>query len=152
MTTTDRDLGLKEILKEVETFKGKTVKVGIQDDGETHDESDETLAQIAFVNEFGIQRGQNRVRARPAHRQAFEKNRKQIEFRFERFYQGVLDRKIKAPRALALLGEWYQNEVRESVNRLKAPKNAPLTIERKKSSNPLVDTGQTRQSIRWIIE
>lgn len=146
MSFEDRDLGFKEILKELEAFKKKTVSVGIFEDSGKH-ESGESIAQTAYKNEFGIG-----VRARPAHRQAFDKNRKKLNDLNLRFLRAITDRKMKALRALSLLGEMHQNNVRQRIVDLRHPRNSPKTIELKGSSNPLIDTGQTRQSVRWKID
>lgn len=49
---------------------------------------------------------------------------------------------------LGLIG---QSEVQKSITKLRTPPNAKYTIERKGSSNPLIDTGFLRQSVTWKI-
>jgi len=42
-------------------------------------------------------------------------------------------------------------DIQRKIVAIKSPPNAPQTIEAKGSSNPLIDTGQMRQSIRYLI-
>jgi hypothetical protein len=42
-----------------------------------------------------------------------------------------------------------QNDVRKAIRDLDSPPNAESTIKAKGSSNPLIDTGQMINSIRW---
>jgi len=44
-----------------------------------------------------------------------------------------------------------QGIVQEYMTNLKSPANAPSTIKRKGSANPLIDTGQQRQSVTYSI-
>lgn len=48
-----------------------------------------------------------------------------------------------------LLGVVAAGDVQEAILTLASPPNAPETIAKKGSSNPLIDTGQLRQSITW---
>lgn len=150
MSTRDRDLGLERILEEMRALDGAVVKVGIQDDAGVHDESNLTIAEIAYINEYGTSDG--RIPARPAHRQAFDDNQNSLSNIKARLVKGVQNGRIDSTRALKILGETHQANIQDSITNLSTPANAPATIERKGSSNPLIDTGQTRQSVRYVIE
>ena len=45
-----------------------------------------------------------------------------------------------------------QAAVQAKIVEVKTPANAISTVVNKKSSNPLIDTGHMRQSIRWEIK
>lgn len=49
------------------------------------------------------------------------------------------------------IGEYAKSEVQEHVTTLDQPPNAPSTIQRKGSSNPLIDTGFMRQSVSYEV-
>lgn len=51
--------------------------------------------------------------------------------------------------AMGLLGEVVQQDIQDAIVKLKSPPNAESTIAKKKSDNPLIDTGQLVSSIRW---
>lgn len=53
---------------------------------------------------------------------------------------------------LSKLGILASDDIRMEIDALKSPPNSPVTIERKGSSNPLIDTGAMRQAVTWIIE
>ncbi|MGL4250956.1 MAG: hypothetical protein ACRDCI_11810 [Plesiomonas shigelloides] len=46
-------------------------------------------------------------------------------------------------------GRQVQNDIQAKIVEIKDPPNKPATIKRKKSDNPLVDTGQMLGSIKW---
>jgi len=51
---------------------------------------------------------------------------------------------------LGRLGEWFKSEIQNKIDILQSPRNAPSTIARKGSANPLIDTGQMKQSIAHV--
>lgn len=53
---------------------------------------------------------------------------------------------------LSKLGIKAQGDIQAEIVSLSAPPNAPSTIRQKGSSNPLIDSGQMRQSVTWKIE
>lgn len=53
--------------------------------------------------------------------------------------------------ALEKLGLRAVRDVQRKIVDLKEPPNAASTIERKGSSNPLIDTGRLRQSIDYVV-
>lgn len=53
---------------------------------------------------------------------------------------------------LKLLGELAETDIRKKITNLSDPPNSPLTVELKGSSNPLIDTGALRQSIRYEVQ
>lgn len=117
--------------------------IGIQEGSDTPGGT--SLALIAAANEFGTKNGH--IPERPWQRGWFDANRKRIEKFASNLYTRVLKGNITADRALKILGEWYTGELKKSVTQLKTPPNAPSTIQKKKSSNPLIDTGYMRNSI-----
>jgi hypothetical protein len=147
----DRDLGWDRIKRETEALSGKAVKVGIQSDGGD-------VIDRAFFNEYGTAGGASGggwggpVPARPFISTAFEENRENLHQMKARLWNGVIDGRIGADQAARLLGEHHQNQVREKITAIDTPPNAPLTVELKGSSNPLIDTGQMRQTVRYEIE
>ena len=53
--------------------------------------------------------------------------------------------------ALGLLGQFVADAMSQKIVKLKSPPNKPATIKRKKKSNPLVDTGQMKNSITYEV-
>jgi hypothetical protein len=50
-------------------------------------------------------------------------------------------------RALSILGEFHQEQVKEQIRLTRSPRLEQSTIDRKGSSKPLIDTGQMIQSV-----
>jgi hypothetical protein len=149
--TTDTDKGLNAVLAEMVRLNGAYVDVGLQDDGELHkDGGGLSVAEIAYINEYGTNDG--RIPPRPAHRNAFDDNRAKLDALKLRLIRGVADGKLSAETAAKILGETHQANVQESIRSLSEPANAPSTIAKKGSSNPLIDSGQTLQSVRYVVE
>ena len=59
----------------------------------------------------------------------------------------VVDKKTAAA-----LGELVKGEVQRRIAELKTPPNAPATIARKGSSNPLIDKGVLRASATYKVD
>jgi len=148
--TTDTDKGLKQILAEMQALGSKSINVGIQDDAGEHDEGGLSVAAVAYINEYGTRDG--RIPARPAHTNAFDNNRRQLDALVLRLNRGVADGKLSADKAAALLGQTHEDNVKQSIRTLSSPANAPATVAAKGSSNPLIDTGQTVNSVRYVVE
>ena len=53
--------------------------------------------------------------------------------------------------ALGLIGEFTADAMSQKLVQLKDPPNTAATIKRKGSNNPLVDTGQTKNSITYEV-
>lgn len=143
----ERDKGWKRIQREVAEARRGGVKVGVLGDAGASEEGTD-LIDIAIYNEFGT-RG---IPARPFIRGAYDEKRRQLAKRKERLWNLILQGRIGARRALGLLGEEHQGQIQEFMTALSQPPNAPSTIAQKGSSNPLIDTGRLRGSIRWEYE
>lgn len=124
------------------------VSVGIHASAGVHKESKGKLkvAQVYAYNEFGTELIDERPTLRPTMRIQRQK------------YFGIMS--VIALKALTVqgydvriqmgkLGEVAQNDVRKAIRDLDSPPNAESTIKAKGSSNPLIDTGQMINSIRW---
>lgn len=143
----DIDRGWSDIKKTLRKSDGSFTKVGVQQ-GTKHKGEDgiSDLVIIAAVNEFGT----FRIPSRPALRQAIDGNEAKINSFTAELYGKMLDGKISERRALGLLGEYVTNLMKESITRLSEPPNAQSTKDKKGSSNPLIDTGQYRNSITHV--
>ncbi|HHT3633773.1 hypothetical protein I6L63_15460 [Enterobacter hormaechei] len=105
------------------------------------------VAEYATWNEFGTRT----TPSRPFMRNAFDKN---VETLVRFFYQGrrgIVDGKINQDQLMNAVGVKMVQLIKESIlNESWAP-NAEYTIDRKKSSKPLVDTGTMLNSITYAI-
>ncbi len=132
----------------VENTKDATVKVGVLRGQGEHPNADrgQTVAEIAFWNEFGTQR----IPPRPFLRSTL-KNQKQVyKLAFKAALKQVLLRKISSPKAIGQIGAKVSTDIQSTITSLSTPPNAPMTIALKKGkANPLIDSGTLRRSITW---
>lgn len=102
------------------------------------------VAEIADINEFG--RG---VPERPFFRRAVRNSEEDVRELVRANIDGVSG---KPNLALAeMVGETVKSAVQREITALQDPPNAPSTIARKGSSNPLIDEGHMRASPRYRI-
>ena len=155
------------LVKELNAIKGKRIIVGI------FGEEGTDILIIASVNEFGTTitvtpkmraflHGQGlhlrnsttsiNIPERSYIRSGYD-NRKDsiIAFAQNRLIE-LYNFRITAEQYLNGLGEYITGQIRDYMTSLTTPPNHPYTIQKKKSSNPLIDTGRLRQSITYKIE
>ena len=53
--------------------------------------------------------------------------------------------------ALQRAAEVFQGAIQKEITNLKEPPNSPATIAKKGSSNPLIDSGDMRKSVKWKL-
>ncbi len=137
-------------LAEIQSLDGVSITAGLQGRGEAPGElSPDQLIVAARANEYGT----DTIPSRPAFRTA-AKNRSATWLRgltkaAEQVAQG---NKEGGKTTIRQVGVVMVSDIQESIETGGWTPNAPSTIAAKKSDQPLVDTGQTRQSIRAAIE
>lgn len=122
--------------------KGKTVDVGIIDAGKKTG-VDATVAEIGFYNEFGT----SKIPERSFIRSTLLDKKKEIKGFTKKLFSKVLKGEITTEKGLGLIGIFVADEIKKKIVAIKTPENKPETIMRKGSSNPLIDTGQLKNSI-----
>lgn len=107
----------------------------------------QTMAEIANEHEFGLG-----VPERSWLRAWVDENQPMIQNDLRRAAMRIIEGKLTIQQAADLLGTKYVASIQTRIANGIAPANAPATIERKGSSTPLIDTGQFRSSITYIME
>jgi len=135
-------------------LRSARVTVGIQSrEGRLEDpEGGATVLKKAVDNEFGVAADSGtgwRVPPRPFMRLTFEEAWRRWSNSLRRRVRGYVRGKISLARVLQRTGLDAKADVQETITTLREPPNAPMTVEQKGSDNPLIDTGQMRQSIRF---
>lgn len=110
------------------------------------DTTSSELIQYAAANEFGTRN----IPERPFLRGAFDRNRFKIAKIQDVVYFRLLKGTTTVEKGIGLIGEVFTRLVKEQITDLRTPPNDPATIAKKGSSNPLVDSGQLRQSITHV--
>ena len=153
-----------EVLSIIKTLKSKKIFVGIF--------KGETLL-IATINEFGAEiKVTEKMRAylrysglflkketthitvpeRSFIRKGYQLNLKKITNYVNKQIELLFNMKITVEQLYQRVGSYCVSRIQEFLTDLKKPANHPFTIKRKHSSNPLIDTGNLRQSIVWRLE
>lgn len=143
LASIDDDDGISDILDEIEGAEHNAVDIGILSD------ENELLRIYASANEFGTRNGH--IPERSFIRAAIDENQGRIDARAEHVFRQVTDGRISMETGLGWMGEFIQRLVTSKITTLRHPPNKQSTIDRKGSSNPLIDSGRMRQSIRWEL-
>lgn len=151
----DRDLGYRNIVREVENFERAEILIGFQAGTTTHvqtkgDRAKEgglSMPQIAAENEFGTQR----IPERSFMRTSFDENITRIQALIRREYELVVDGNKTAANALGLVGLYVVGLIQQKIRQITQPPNSPTTIALKKSSKPLIDFGQMVGSVTYVV-
>ena len=104
------------------------------------------VATVAAWNEFGTRTG---IPARPFFSQGIEASKTDVK----KIFRQHIDPKTMTPttRVGKLAGEAVKGHIQEKIVALKTPPNAPATIEKKQSSNPLINTSVMINSVDYKI-
>jgi hypothetical protein len=115
-----------------------------------------TIAAIASVHEFGrtiqTKRGTITIPERSFLRATIDIYQAPIQKRATMMGTGVMLLKFSAQQAMELLGQYAVGVIKQRIADGILPPNRPRTIARKRSSKPLIDTGQLRSSITYRVE
>ncbi len=140
------------------------VFAGVLQDTATHqkraDPTDLSLVEIATKNEFGgvslikTEAGFKSIKIppRPFVRWVADHEEKLINAQSRKEYGRILDGKQTREKALNRMGIFLKSRIQNRIEAVKTPPNAPATIARKKSDNPLIDTGVLLNSINYAVE
>ncbi len=159
VTTTDN--GAREMLRRVhELAGGLLVKVGILDDApkDVHPgekPSSLTLVEIAGIHEFGAP--EQGIPQRSFIRATVDERRADVQRLSVVLAKDVLTGKRTAAQALDALGAkvsgWMQKRIADGIPpQLKAETLKRKTVNGAVGDVPLVDTGQLKSSIAWVVE
>lgn len=147
----------KELAKKLKDLKTREVAVGVLKSTNKDYGEGETIAEIGYVHEYG-----NRSKGIPQRsflRMPFYKHQKQVDRMVEIGYKSLVEGTSNVNDALNKIGgkatsivvdafntrgygEWQDNS--EKTIALK-------TINGKQGTEPLVDTGNLKQSIHWEV-
>lgn len=158
----DKDLGLKDIRKNIAALASMAIKAGIVEGSGEQDGVD--IAQYAAWNEYGVegppvsQHGQGKwfIPPRPFIRGWTDNKAENIKATVERIFKKVSDGVWDADDAIMRLGEFAQDGIKSFIRTGTFTPNADKTIELKtvrgkKGTTPLIDTGTMRNSIRYEV-
>ena len=137
----------------MDTKKWDKLKIQIEDLSSVYttvglhkDEKYDNGLDVAFVgalNDFGT----DRIPSRPWQRGWFDGNIENITEKVKKIIGSMLDGNMTVKEGIEELGFYGATELKQSIVTWKIPPNAPLTILKKGFDDPLIDTGQMRDTI-----
>ena len=136
----------KRYFKELQKLANLEVQVGFQA-GVAAEKNGTDLVEIAAYNEFGS----STTPARPFMRQSFERHQDQLQKACDAVNQTISNGGT-AEQGLNQLGVMCKGLVQQEIVDGGFAPNAPSTIKKKGSSQPLIDTGTMRQSVNYVIK
>lgn len=139
----------QKLYKQINELKDGQVFIGFPEGETTHtgpNGESADMALIAAYNEFGT----STTPARPFLKQAVDNNQDKIKAMCEQTVKDISEGK-PTEQCLKQLGAFGVGLVQETITNGPFTPNDPKTIKRKGSDKPLIDTGQMRQSVHYII-
>lgn len=140
--------GIKALGKIVKNIDKKIVKVGLPDSN--HDDTNLTLAQIGAIHEYGAPGAG--IPERPFLAVSIKSNMGDLHRLNAVNVKLILHGKQSLDGALGQMGEMAKGMVQKYISEDNFVPLQPATVAAKGSSRPLVDTGQMRQSISYVVE
>ena len=125
----------------------KEAAIGLPADAGTHPEAGMPYAKLGAIHEFGAKHIPERSFLRVPLRAAQD----ELAAHFRELMPLVADGSMTMDQALNAIGAKAAGISQEAISSGIPPANAPETVRRKGSSNPLVDTGALRQAITWVV-
>lgn len=141
---TDRDLGLKAFIRQLEQARRVEVVVGILQ-GSTND--GQAIAEYAAANEYGTKN----IPERSFMRTSFDESVSKIQNDMNNEAGKVMAGQSDIRSALGVIGMKHVDRVKRKIGSNIQPKNADATIARKKSSRTLIDTGSMLNSVQYLV-
>jgi hypothetical protein len=160
--TTEIDHGWKALRERVHKLgdTGAICRIGVQGPlaAANHQNARISVAQIANVHEFGKRIWQPKrqrmlvIPERSFLRATVDIYQEAIAKREAAFAYGVLIGKFDLRTALEAFGMYVVGLIQQRIADRIDPPNKPYTIAKKGSDVPLIDKGQLRSSITYVIE
>ena len=138
---------------QIKTFKKSVIKIGLPEKvaNNPHDDSVLTVAQVGRIHEYGVP--EKNIPKRSFIREPIIDNQKNIKKLIKKKFEEVSQNRTSSLKALNQLGLYGQGLSQKSFTNNNWDSLNPATIKAKNGkSNPLINTGQLRQSITYSVE
>jgi hypothetical protein len=151
-SVTSRDRGLAGVLRALQDLDSLEVAVGVlaDDKGDAaHAGTALTVLTLAEIHEFGAPAAG--IPQRSFLRATIDEHAEEIRALQQTLLGQVVGGRLSVEQALARLGAFVVGLIQARIAAGIAPPNAPETVARKGSATPLVDTGQLRASVTYVV-
>lgn len=134
---------LARMMESVKLAGEHEVRVGVPD-GKNEPGTGTPLSLVAAAHEFGVP---GRIPERPFLRPGLTTNKDELRTINESLFKNVVNERMTVNEALQIIGMLAAGGVQKFIRNGSFQPLDPRTIERKGSSEPLIDTGNLIQSI-----
>lgn len=144
------EMNLKAIIKDLPQYK---LMVGIPADKNNNKKGGDNIAHYASINEFGSF-SKPRIPSRPFMRNTFKgDSMNKISKKAQVLLKQVASENANAKLFMDKLGFMIAGQVRDNITHGDYVPNSKITIAKKGSSKPLIDTGTMRRAITsWVTK
>ena len=143
-TVTGAEQAREAVEKALKDFiTDKFVTIGIHEDAGQHESDDITNAKLGAIHEFGA----DLIPARPWLNPGVQSGNEE----YLQMITSAAEKGEPMDVVLEQIGLVAVSKVQIFMTELKTPPNAPSTIKKKGSSNPLIDSGALRQSVTFKV-
>lgn len=141
----------KQVKKNLLDFSKLDLLVGVPQDKTKREGNSEpiTNAELMFIHTNGSPI--RNIPKRPTIEPTVEENKERISEMFKKAVNKVLANRGDGRADLEKIGLWTVNKIKAKFGSDELVPNAPSTIAQKGDNNPLIDTGQLRNSITYVI-
>ena len=143
---------LNRWLRIAKTAEGAHVAVGFFETGRYPDGT--PIAAVAAWNEFGTESSSERpftIKERPFLRPVLKSRAVRNQLRTI-IKTGINPNTMRLDqRTAGRMGTYLTGEIQKKITALSDPSNAPSTVARKGSSNPLIDNGDMRRAVTFEV-
>lgn len=140
---------MKKIYEKITKLRELNVFVGITSKDSSRNDSGINNATLAAIHEFGSPA--NKIPQRSFLRKPLSNNKANLANLAKNLISQVFTEQITIDTALSFIGEEAKNISKEAITNEISPALNSKTIKRKKSSKPLIDTGQLLNAITYEI-
>ncbi len=138
----------KQLLKKLESMKRLDLLVGVPQEETEREDNEITNAQLMFIHSEGSPA--HNIPPRPVIEMTLKEEKEKISEKFKKALNVVV--KGGDPRTeLEKLGIYVVNKIKAKFGSEDLAPLQPATIKAKGSDRPLIDTGQLRDSITYVV-
>ena len=141
----------KQVKKTLLDFSKLDLLVGVPQEKTEREGNNEpiTNAELMFIHTNGSPI--KNIPKRPTIEPTIEENKERISEMFNKTVNKILNNKGDGRADLEKIGIWTVNKIKAKFGSDELAPNAPSTIAQKGSDRPLIDTGQLRNSITYVV-
>lgn len=140
----EKDLGWKRIQNDLKRLNNSYTDVGLFGNGSKDPNSN--IAYKGVIHEFGSDK--RNIPSRPFERTTFDNNINDIQKFIINSYSTMLTGTFDVRKTLSSVGEWFTGKMKKTIVNYNWKALSLITILKKKSSKPLIDTGEMRNAIK----